>query len=139
MRDVELRTELDPAPTAGDRGLLERLVGNLVENAVRHNEPGGGGWVAIRTGMEFGHPHLVVENSGPTLDPGTLDALVEPFRRGAGERHSSDAGFGLGLSIVEAIVAAHGGHLDLSARPGGGLMVEVRLAARTPAAVGVPV
>jgi signal transduction histidine kinase len=136
-REVEVRAQLDPAPTHGDPGLLERLAGNLVENAVRHNEPDGGGWVAVETGTRLGQAYLVVENSGPVIEPGSLDALVEPFRRGAGERHSSDGGFGLGLSIVEAIVSAHGGDLVLTARPEGGLRAEVRFDARVPEPVGV--
>jgi signal transduction histidine kinase len=126
---IEIRTDLHPAETVADRGLIERLVGNLVENAVRHNVPGG--WVSVATSREIDHVLLVVANSGRLLDPDTVGTLVQPFRRGGPDRSGEAGGFGLGLSIVEAIVTAHGGALSLAARPEGGLETSVRLAPPT--------
>lgn len=127
-RQVEVRTELSPAPTTGDTNLLERLCGNLLENAVRHNHPGG--WVSVASGHET-TPYLEVVNTGPVIDASAVDGLRQPFRRGVGERHSGGDGFGLGLSIVEAVVSAHGGRLILRPRPEGGLIARVELRVRS--------
>lgn len=118
-----LRTDCDlrPARTAGDPELLERMVGNLAENAVRHNV--GGGWLRITTREDTGFAALMVDNSGPPLDPTRAGELLAPFRRGGTTRR----GAGLGLSIVSAVAAAHGGNLRIEPRAGGGLHVEVRL------------
>jgi signal transduction histidine kinase len=136
---VELREDLNQAPVAGDPGLLERLVGNLVENGIRHNRPGG--WLSVTTSSHERWATLEVANSGRALDPDTVGGLMEPFRRDAQDRSSSDAGFGLGLSIVQAIVTAHAGQLQLTARPEGGLHVSVRLRASAlpQRAAGLPV
>jgi signal transduction histidine kinase len=133
---VEVRTDLQPARVAGDPGLIERLAGNLVENAMRHNAPGG--WVSVTTSQTAQHAELVVANSGRTLDPEAVPGLLEPFRRDTPDRSSNDGGFGLGLSIVAAITTAHAGDLDLAARPEGGLEVRVRLSAAPAGAAEVP-
>ncbi|MEJ7770416.1 MAG: HAMP domain-containing sensor histidine kinase [Geodermatophilaceae bacterium] len=125
-RDLSLDTTLDPAPTLGDPELLARLVGNLVENAVRHNLDGGA--LAARSGCTDGHAWLTVANTGPTFDQSEVADLLMPFRRG-GEGRSGVRGTGLGLSIVRAVVAAHHGTVDLVAIPGGGLEVRVALPA----------
>jgi signal transduction histidine kinase len=120
---LRLRTtaELEPAPAVGDPDLVERLVANLVDNALHHNTPGG--QIEIATGTERGDSTVTVINSGPVVPPDRIAGLFEPFRRlGAGRsRHSG--GHGLGLSIVAAIAASH--HARLRARPGanGGLVV----------------
>ncbi len=126
LQAAALRVELDlrPAFAAGDPGLLERMVGNLVENAVRHNTEGG--WLRVRTGSGGGSCWLVADNTGVPLDPGTAGELLEPFWRGGAAR-SGRRGAGLGLSIVSAVVAAHDGSVRVEPRPGGGLCVEVRL------------
>ena len=125
---VLLRTA--PAPTYGDPVLVERVVGNLLENAVRHNVAGG--WLEVCTGPAGaegpdGGAELRVASSGPDVAPDRVDELFEPFRRGPVERTSAARGVGLGLSIVRAVVLAHGG--TVAARPvvGGGLSVTVRL------------
>jgi signal transduction histidine kinase len=128
---VEIRTSLRPAAVTGDPALLERLIGNLVDNAIRHNLSSGG-WVRVEVGTlgEVGGASLRVANSGQVLDPAIVPSLFEPFRRQAGERLSRDAGcggLGLGLSIVTAVVAAHRGGLGATARPEGGLELEVSL------------
>jgi hypothetical protein len=75
---------------------------------------------------------LIVENSGPILDPAEVGQLGRPFQRGGAERTSPDGGVGLGLSIVGAIAAAHYGTVELEARPQGGLRVAVKLPHATP-------
>ncbi|MDA8291321.1 MAG: HAMP domain-containing sensor histidine kinase [Actinomycetota bacterium] len=110
---------------SGNATLLTQLVENLLDNAVRHNEPGG--FVRVRTGTRGSTAVLVVENSGQVLDGNGVVDLVQPFRRAGTERTGSDGGFGLGLSIVAAVADAHGGSLALTAIAEGGLRVEVDL------------
>jgi signal transduction histidine kinase len=121
---LTLETDLRPVSVSGDPGLLERLAGNLVDNAIRHNLSGG--TVFVSTRQEAGTGLLEVANTGPAVDPATVTALIEPFRR-AGPDRVADNGIGLGLSIVDAVVTAHRGRLHLTARPDGGLVVHVRL------------
>ena len=121
---------------AGSQALLSRMVENVIDNAVCHNTPGG--WIAITTRARGGGARLVVENGGQVLDQQQVAELSQPFRRLEADRIGTDKGSGLGLSIVAAIAEAHGGTLDLQARPGGGLRVRVDLpaaAATTSAAV----
>ncbi len=122
VRGLRVHTELDPLPTTGDPALLERVVGNLVENAVRHNVDGG--WLQVRTG----HGELVVTSSGPPVDPADVAGLFEPFHRGGAAR-TTHGGSGLGLAIVRAVVGAHSGDVRAEPVPGGGLTVRVRLPA----------
>ncbi len=114
------------APAAGDPALLERVAGNLLENAVRHNVEGG--WIDVRTGVEPGWVTLRVSSSGAEVDPGRVEELFESFRRGGVDR-TAHVGTGLGLSIVRAVVRAHHGSAEADAVPGGGLVVTVRLPA----------
>jgi signal transduction histidine kinase len=125
---VTIRSALAPAPTVGDPALLERLIGNLVENAVRHNLPSGG-WVDVTTTAPTGRVVLRVANSGHVVDPDIVPALFGPFRREGPDRTSAERGFGLGLSIVQAVVDAHRGCLEATALKGGGLEIVVSLAA----------
>ena len=121
---IRVEVELDDAPTTGDPRLVERLIANLVENALHYNVDDG--WVSVRTGVRDGRSVLVVSNSGPLIDPSRVDELIEPFRRLNGDRPGHTRGLGLGLSIVSAIAAAHGAELIATPRPGGGLDVEAR-------------
>ena len=121
---------------AGSQALLSRMVENVIDNAVCHNTPGG--WITITTRARGGRARLVAENGGQALDQQQVAELSQPFRRLEADRIGTDKGSGLGLSIVAAIAEAHGGTLDLRARPGGGLRVCVDLpaaAATTSAAV----
>lgn len=121
---LRVDTELRSAMTAGDPRLLERMVGNLVENAVRHNV--NGGWLRVQTLTGRGGVEFCVDNSGPVVDPPTAAELFDPFRRGGAAR-ASGRGAGLGLSIVSAVVAAHHGSVRAEPRQGGGLRVDVLL------------
>ncbi|MFC7620197.1 sensor histidine kinase [Microlunatus sp. GCM10028923] len=130
---IKINTELRPAPSYGDPLLLEQLIRNLVENALRYNVAGG--TIMITVGSDDDHAVVRVENTGPVIDPADLPGLLEPFRRGPGQRRRGQdgapvAGHGLGLAVVAAITSAHGGRLDLTPRPGGGLCVNVSLPAR---------
>ncbi|MGI5329981.1 sensor histidine kinase [Actinomadura nitritigenes] len=122
---------LGPAPTAGDPVLVERLVQNLVENAIRHNREGGELWVSTR-GRD-GWAEVRVANTGPAVPGYEIETIFEPFRRLGNDRVRSDRGSGLGLSIVRAIAGAHGGTVTAEPRPGGGLVVTARLPSRMPA------
>ncbi|MFD0309895.1 sensor histidine kinase, partial [Streptomyces sp. NPDC127119] len=120
--------ELTSAPLVGDPHLVGRLVSNLLENAVRHNvAEGAGGWVTVWTGVVDGRASLRIANSGPVVPVDQVGVLFEPFRRLGVERVRGRAreGAGLGLSIVAAIVGAHGGVVEARARGEGGLWVEV--------------
>lgn len=120
---LEIAADLNAAPVRGDRRLLERLVANLVENAVGHNRPGG--HVSISTSTRDGRSVVEVVNDGDVLDPATLPRLLEPFQRS--DRGARGDGAGLGLSIVRSVAQAHGGAIALAACPGGGLRATVTL------------
>jgi signal transduction histidine kinase len=120
---LTVERDLADAPVAGSTVLLTRMTENVIDNAVRHNEPGG--WIRVVTGTGGPHAVLVVETGGRVLDQGEVSELAQPFCRLGTDR--TGPGTGLGLSIVAAIAEAHGGTLDLRARPEGGLRVEVSL------------
>jgi signal transduction histidine kinase len=130
---VRLQRDLSFAPVSGDRALLERMVGNLLDNAVWYNDPGG--WVRLSTRSENSHIELEVINSGQHVAPEAVPALFEPFRRLDGRRAASRDGLGLGLSIVRAVAVAHGGTVEAAARSGGGLHVTVRMPSANAAAL----
>ncbi|HKS46208.1 MAG TPA: HAMP domain-containing sensor histidine kinase [Amycolatopsis sp.] len=122
-RGLSLRTRLSPAATSGDPQLAERLVTNLVDNALRHNVAGG--TVDIGTDVVNGRPELSVSNTGPEVAPGEIERLFQPFQRRESDRTAKTEGLGLGLSIVHAIVEAHDATIDARPRPGGGLSIRV--------------
>jgi signal transduction histidine kinase len=121
---VDLRGHCQDAPTAGDPVLLGQLAHNLVQNAVRHNRPGG--WATVRTGRDGDVAWLTVSNTGPELTDPDVAMIFEPFHR-LGAARTGDGGVGLGLSIVRSIIRAHTGRLEASPRPEGGLEVRVEL------------
>lgn len=125
---ISLTTNLAPAPVTGTPVLLERLVENLADNAVRHNQPGG--WLTITTARHGDTAQLTVESSGPCITSGQAATLFEPFRRLHADRVNSARGSGLGLSIVRAIARAHGGDATATPLAPGGLRVTVTLPAR---------
>ncbi|HET6531966.1 MAG TPA: HAMP domain-containing sensor histidine kinase [Actinoplanes sp.] len=132
---LDVTSDLQPAPVVGDPSLLDRLAGNLIENAIRYNHLMGRLW--LRTSSVDGQARLVVGNTGFEVEPGDVPGLFEPFRRGGWERTGS-RGSGLGLSIVRAVCDAHGGTVSAVAQPGGGLEVTVSLpgADTTPVVAG---
>jgi len=121
--DRDVAAEVASAPMTGDPHLVRSLVVNLVDNAVRHNVPGG--FVAVSTGVVGGRARLTVRNSGPMIAPDDVARLLEPFQQLAGARLRRGGGHGLGLTIVRAIAEAHRATLDVRARPEGGLEVTV--------------
>ncbi|GAA0560484.1 sensor histidine kinase [Actinomadura livida] len=131
-RGVTAGHRLAPAVTSGDPVLVERLVQNLVENAIRHNHDGGD--LSVTTGESGGWAELRVTNTGPVVPAYEAETIFEPFRRLGTDRAHSDRGSGLGLSIVRATATAHGGTVTAVPRPGGGLAVTVRLPASPDAA-----
>ena len=125
-RQIQIGTTLQDAQVTGDRVLLERLVSNLIENAVRHNVTGG--WVLASTQTRSGIAEITVSNGGEHIPTDQVPELFEPFRRLSG-RTGNRPGSGLGLSIVASVARAHGGHAGARARPGGGLYVQITLSA----------
>jgi signal transduction histidine kinase len=124
QRGLTVTTGLQPAPALGDASLAERLVANLVDNAITHNEAGG--VVEVGTAVWAGHTVVSVFSTGPAIPPDQVDRLFQPFQRGvARDRASGRDGLGLGLSIVAAIAEAHGAWVRAHALPGGGLGVRV--------------
>jgi signal transduction histidine kinase len=124
-------------PVLGSDVMLRRMIDNVVDNAIVHNEPGG--WIAVSTWAGQNTGRVVVENGGPVLEQAEVTQLGQPFRRLGADRVGSDRSSGLGLSIVAAIAAAHGGSLELQARPEGGLQVVITLPlAVRPALAGAP-
>jgi signal transduction histidine kinase len=116
---------LEPAIVEGDRRLLGRMVDNLVENAVRHNEPGG--WLRVQTAQDEHEATLALANGGPLVSDEDGPRLFERFFRADASRSRRTGGTGLGLSIVKAVVDAHGGHVTATPLSEGGLEVRVGL------------
>jgi signal transduction histidine kinase len=119
---VTLRPELGPTVVLGEQVLLERLVTNLVRNAIAYNIHGGE--VRVLVGQS---PTLVVENTGAQIAAESVSGLFEPFRRGTADRTNHGGGAGLGLTIVRSICQAHDGTVDAHPGPRGGLRVEISL------------
>jgi signal transduction histidine kinase len=127
---IRIEPDLNHAVTSGDPHLVERLLTNLVDNAVRHNVPGGR--VSVWTGAHTGRPALRVTNTGPAVPPEQVDDIFQPFRRLDGTRTGDGEGLGLGLSIVAAIATAHEADLGVQPLPDGGLDIRVVFRPDTP-------
>ncbi len=123
QRSLRVIAELRPTTINGDRALIESLVANLVDNAVRYSEPEGR--VEVGTSVDAGHPALTVVNSGPQVPPGEIERLFEPFRRLTTDRTTADGHHGVGLSIVRAVATAHRATLAATPGPDGGLAITV--------------
>lgn len=119
---VTVASRLGPRLVSGDQVLLERLVTNLVHNAVHYNDEGGSVTVVV---SEW--PALLVTNTGPPVPAEALPTLFEPFRRLNRERTASRDGAGLGLSIVRSVARAHHGTVYAEPNPDGGLRITVHL------------
>jgi signal transduction histidine kinase len=120
---IAISTSLEPALVQGDATLLERMLANLVENGIRHNRHGGE--LSVVTSTSQGMVEVVVRNGGAVIDPAQAQSLTQPFRR----LSRTGGGFGLGLSIVSSVAEVHGGTVELTAPPEGGLCVRVRMPA----------
>jgi signal transduction histidine kinase len=120
--NLTVEAKLDPAETTGDPQLLERMISNLVDNAVRHNEPGG--WIRLRTGSSDTAVYLEIANSGPFIPDDKVPELFEPFRRMEARTGVRD-GAGLGLSIARSVITAHRATVTGRSQPEGGLDISV--------------
>jgi signal transduction histidine kinase len=127
--DVSLHRSLTEREISGDPLLLERLIGNLVTNAILYNQPGG--WVEVEVAAETdAGPALSVRNTGQNVPAESVYALFEPFRRLSADRTNHSGGAGLGMSIARSITAAHGGTIRARPRSEGGLIVDIELPSR---------
>jgi signal transduction histidine kinase len=122
-RGLMLSARFDPAPALGDPRLVEQLVANLVDNALRHNVVSGR--LSVSTGTDAGRAVLSVSNDGPVVPAGEIGQLFQPFQRNGADRTRNQGGLGLGLSIVAAIVTAHGATIAAHPQPTGGLEITV--------------
>lgn len=128
---VAVRADLSRAHVLGDPALLERAAQNLVDNALRYNVAEGG-WIHVEVTVSAGVARLGVANTGPLVPASEIPMLFQPFRRAASAERITATGLpgrgaGLGLSIVRSVATAHGGEVDATARPEGGLAVTVTL------------
>jgi signal transduction histidine kinase len=123
LRNLHIHTTLAPALATGDPKLVEVLVANLIDNAIRHNITGGS--VEVSTSSAQGRATITVSNTGPNFAPGEVKQLFQPFQRAGSQRIGQPDGSGLGLVIVQAIARAH--HAEITSRPSpqGGLDVTV--------------
>jgi signal transduction histidine kinase len=123
---LAVETHLSPVEVAGSPTLLARMVENVIENAVRHNQPNGSIELTLAP-LGGQQARFTVDSSGPVLAQHAVAELAQPFKRLGPDRIGSQNGHGLGLSIVAAVAAAHNGSLELHARPEGGLRVSITL------------
>jgi signal transduction histidine kinase len=117
---ITITSRLHPRVVLGEQVLLERLVTNLVQNALKYNRPDG--TIEVVVGDE---PALLVVNTGDDVPPDEVAALFEPFRRRAGTRIDHSGGAGLGLAIARSITRAHEGTIAASSTGHDGLRVQV--------------
>jgi signal transduction histidine kinase len=129
---VQIHDDLGAAWTWGQGQLLERMIANLLDNAIRYNERGGR--VDVRARTAGGRVRLTVANGGPRIEPQEAEHLFEPFKR----LDRGTGGLGLGLSIVHSVVLAHGGTIELATPDDGGLVVSIDLPAAAPPAAARP-
>jgi signal transduction histidine kinase len=120
---LQVTSSLAAAPLSGNPALVQRMIANLMENAVRYNVPGGS--IDLRTECRDGSAVLTVTNSGLSVSRDDVDRLFQPFQRLGNDRTTHPGGHGLGLSIVRAVVTAHDAGLKMQLRPSGGLIVQI--------------
>ena len=125
-KELRVETDLAAVAVAGSATLLARMIENVVENAVRHNQPGGSIALTLAR-LEGQQARVIIDSSGPMLDEHAVAQLAQPFKRLGEDRIGSQNGHGLGLSIVAAVAAAHDGSLELQARAEGGLGVQITI------------
>jgi len=127
-RDLKVTCALEPAELHGDRLLLERMVGNIIDNATRHCDRDG--WIRVTSGRRNNTVFMEVVNSGAPISADAVPSLLEPFRR-ASSRVGDAEGAGLGLAIVNAVATSHHGTVEVNGRVGGGLEILVQLPIQT--------
>jgi len=120
---LHVQAGIQPAAFDGDPVLVQQLVTNLIDNAVRHNIPGGD--IQITTRTSRAGAVLSVTSSGRVIPPAEVERLFQPFQRLGPRPVRRDGGHGLGLSIVRAIAIAHAAAITAQPRPGGGLAIDV--------------
>ncbi len=120
---LQVTSSIEAAPLTGNRALVERMIANLMENAVHYNVPEGS--IDLRTECRDGSAVLTVANSGLSVSRDDVDRLFQPFQRLGNDRTTHPGGHGLGLSIVRAVVTAHDAGLKIQLRPSGGLIVQI--------------
>ncbi|MGH9090168.1 MAG: sensor histidine kinase [Acidimicrobiales bacterium] len=123
VKGLQVDVVLDHAEVSGDPRLIERLVSNLIDNAIRYNVTGGRVEITVSAASTL--TTLTVINTGSLVSPQEVSRLSEPFQRAGSERTTSPEGLGLGLSIVTQIADAHGADLQIRSQPEGGLIVTV--------------
>ena len=128
-RDVQIDAALAEAPSKGDPRLVESLIANLIDNAIRHNVPGGR--VDVTTTRSADAASITVRNTGPVIPPGEVERLFVPFQRLPGQRIRHPEGHGLGLAIVRAIATAHDATVTAQAPDSGGLVVRVEFSRKS--------
>jgi signal transduction histidine kinase len=133
VKTLRARVTIGRAVALGDPELIERLVANLVTNAVRHNTAGG--WIRLGTESRGDEARFTIENTGPAIPPAELARLFQPFRQLASRRESA-GGLGLGLTLTKAVADAHRAVIRADARSGGGLRVEVAFPAASTSVAG---
>lgn len=129
---LRVKAAVRPAVLGGDPLLIERLAANLIDNATRHNVPGG--TIEVTTGSGDGRGFLSVANTGPVIPPAQVGRLFQPFQKLSGRGTHGGQGHGLGLSIVQAIATAHGAAVVARPLPSGGLTITVTFPRPVPAA-----
>ncbi|MFC4015047.1 sensor histidine kinase [Nonomuraea purpurea] len=129
-KGIHLVEHLTPAVMAGDRRLIESLVANLIDNAIRHNHADG--QVEVTTQTSGTQVALTVANTGPVIPGDQIQRLFQPFQKLAPDRYGQGDGYGLGLAIVNAVMQAHHATLTTGAHPEGGLSITVRFTHEPP-------
>ena len=124
-KGIDLVIDARPSAVSGDQALLERLVDNLIDNAVRYAPSGS--VVRVRVDADDGKVTLRVANAGEVISPEEVPRLFERFYRRGTSRNRRSGGSGLGLAIVAAVAEVHGGVVSAEAPPEGGLIVTVAL------------
>ena len=122
-QDITIQASLPAAPATGDPELVELLVANLIDNALRHNTPGGN--IEVSTISAPGRASITVTNTGPVVPPSKIERLFQPFQQAGNERVGHTNGHGFGLAIVGAIANAHHAKITAHPQPHGGLAIAI--------------
>ena len=120
---LNVQTDIQPAALDCDPLLVQQLAANLIDNAARHNIPGGD--IRVATSTSHAGAVLSVISSGQVIPAADVDRLFQPFQRLGPRPARRDGGHGLGLAIVRAIATAHAATITAQPRPDGGLAIDV--------------